>query len=269
MCVSPVGVTVGSVAVTVVRSCVDTNPLELPEILLVSHNANALPDTTPAAMSLEQAILQRRSVRGFLPTPVPQAVLEQVFALAQQAPSNCNIQPWYSYVCSGATRDEMRQRMVDRVSKGAPMKPDYEHLLKFEGVYRQRQVDCAVELYNNMGIARDDHMGRMKATLRNFELFDAPHVVFIGMKREFGVTVALDVGMYIQTLMLVMTAHGIGSCAQGSMRYYPDDVREVFGLPEDIAIVLGISFGYEDAAVAANKTRVGRAPLGENVVFRN
>lgn len=224
--------------------------------------------TSPAAMSLEQAILERRSVRGYLPTPVPQDVLEQVFTLAQHAPSNCNIQPWFSYVASGATRDELRRRMVERVSKGNPVQPDFDHLPKFEGVYRTRQVDCAVELYNNMGIARDDHMGRMKATLRNFELFDAPHVVFIGMRREFGVTFALDVGMYIQTLMLVMTAHGIGSCAQGSMRYYPDDVREVFGVPAEIGIVLGISFGYEDSAVAANRTRIGRAPLAENVVFK-
>ena len=226
-------------------------------------------NSTPASVSLEEAILERRSVRGFLPDPVPQDVLEKVFTLAQHAPSNCNIQPWFSYICSGATRDEMRKRMMERVTTGKPPIPDFDHLPKFEGVYRTRQVDCAVELYNNMGIQRNDSMGRMKATLRNFELFDAPHVVFIGMRREFGVTFALDVGMYIQTLMLVMAAHGIGSCAQGSMRYYPEDVREVFGLPPEIGIVLGISFGYEDTAVAANKTRVGRAPLGENVVFRN
>ncbi len=224
---------------------------------------------SPATMSLEQAVLERRSVRGFLPTPVPQDVLEQVFRLAQQAPSNCNIQPWYAYVCSGSTRDEIRRRMMERVSKGQPMNPDFAHTAKFEGVYRQRQIDCAVELYNNMGIARDDSMGRMKAMMRNFELFDAPHVVFIGMNRNFDVTVALDVGMYIQTLLLTMTAHGVASCAQGAMRYYPDDVREVFGLPAEIAIVVGISFGYEDATVAANRTRVGRAPLDENVVFRN
>lgn len=228
----------------------------------------AQPSTSPATMSLEQAILQRRSVRGFLPTPVPQDILEQVFSLAQQAPSNCNIQPWYSYVASGATRDELRRRMVENISKGKPIMPDHEHLPKFEGLYRTRQVECAAALYNEMGIKREDHMGRMKATMRNFELFDAPHVVFIGMQKQFGITVALDVGIYIQTLMLVMTAHGIGSCAQGSMRYYPDDVREVFGLPDDIGIVLGISFGYEDESVPANRTRVGRAPLGENVVFR-
>ncbi|MFZ5722455.1 MAG: nitroreductase [Pseudomonadota bacterium] len=224
---------------------------------------------SPASISLEQAITERRSVRGFLPQAVPQDVLEQVFALAQHAPSNCNIQPWHAYVASGSTRDDLRKRMVESAMQGKPVKPDHEHLPKFEGVYRQRQVDCAVELYNNMGIARDDHMGRMKATLRNFELFDAPHVVFIGMDKRFGITVALDVGMYVQTLMLTMTAFGIGSCAQGSMRYYPDDVREVFGLPENMGILLGISFGYEDTSIAANRTRVGRAPLAENVVFRN
>lgn len=223
---------------------------------------------SPATMSLETALRERRSVRGYKPDPVPEAVLQQVFELAQLAPSNCNIQPWQVFVASGSTRDELKKRMVERAMSGAPVNPDFEHLPSFDGVYRKRQVDCAVELYNNMGIGRDDKVGRMRATLRNFELFDAPHVCFIGMDKSFGVTVALDVGMYIQSLMLVMTAHGIGSCAQGSMRYYPDDVREVFGVGENTAILLGISFGYEDEAVAANKTRVGRAPLGENVVFK-
>ena len=87
------------------------------------------------------------------------------------------------------------------------------------------------------------------------------------MEKQFGVTVALDVGMYIQSLLLTMTAHGLGACAQGSMRYYPDDVRELLEIPESTAIVLGISFGYEDPEIAANRTRVGRVPLGESVRF--
>ena len=220
-------------------------------------------------MSLAEALRQRRSVRGYRPDPVPQAVLDEVFGLAQLAPSNCNIQPWKVFVASGAMRDELRKRMVDHVTKGDPIQPDFEHLPNFEGVYRKRQVECAVELYNNMGIARDDREGRARASLRNFELFDAPHVAFIGMERQFGVTVALDVGMYIQTLMLVMTSFGIGSCAQGSMRYYPQDVRDLFGEPDSTAILCGISFGYEDESVAANRTRVGREPLGESVRFRD
>jgi nitroreductase len=208
-------------------------------------------------------------VRGYRPDPVPQAVLDEVFGLAQLAPSNCNIQPWKVFVASGAMRDELRKRMVEHVTRGDPIQPDFEHLPNFEGVYRKRQVDCAVELYNNMGIARDDREGRARASLRNFELFDAPHVAFIGMERQFGVTVALDVGMYIQTLMLVMTSFGIGSCAQGSMRYYPQDVRDLFGEPDSTAILCGISFGYEDESVAANRTRVGRESLGESVRFRD
>lgn len=227
-----------------------------------------LPATTAETMSLAEALRQRRSVRGYRPDPVPQAVLDEVFGLAQLAPSNCNIQPWKVFVASGAMRDELRSRMVAHVTRGDPVRPDFEHLPNFEGVYRKRQVDCAVELYNNMGIARDDREGRARASLRNFELFDAPHVAFIGMERQFGVTVALDVGMYIQTLMLVMTSFGIGSCAQGSMRYYPQDVRDLFGEPDSTAILCGISFGYEDESVAANRTRVGREPLGESVRFR-
>lgn len=219
--------------------------------------------------SLADALRSRRSVRGFLDKPVPEETLRQIFELAQLAPSNCNIQPWKVFVASGEVRDELRRRMVEKVTTGVPMEPDFEpNAGKFSGVYRQRQVDCAVELYNNMGIARDDKSGRMRAQLRNFELFDAPHVVFIGMEREFGPTVALDVGMYIQSLMLAMTAHGVGSCAQGSMRYFPNDVREVFGEPASTAILVGISFGYEDPDVAANRTRVGRAPLADSVAFK-
>ena len=217
--------------------------------------------------SLADALRSRRSVRGFLDKPVPEETLKAIFELAQLAPSNCNIQPWK--VFSGEVRDELRRRMVEKVTAGVPMEPDFEpNAGKFSGVYRQRQVDCAVELYNNMGIARDDKPGRMRAQLRNFELFDAPHVVFIGMEREFGPTVALDVGMYIQSLMLAMTAYGVGSCAQGSMRYFPNDVREIFGEPASTAILVGISFGYEDPDVAANRTRVGRAPLADSVAFK-
>ncbi|NNM51214.1 MAG: nitroreductase [Pseudomonadales bacterium] len=220
------------------------------------------------AMTLLDALEQRRSIRGFLPQQVPEDVLHSIFSQAQWAPSNCNVQPWLVYVASGECRNELRQRMMDKASNMQPIKPDYDFLPDFSGIYRQRQVDCAAKLYGEMGIARDDREGRMRATLRNFEMFDAPHIAFIGMPRHFGVTVALDVGMYVQTLMLLMTSYGIGCCAQGSMRYYPDEVRDVFGLSQDTGILLGLSFGYEDKAVAANRTRVGRAPLSECVTFK-
>lgn len=223
---------------------------------------------TPATMSLEQAIKTRRSVRGYLDKEVPQETLNAIFELAQLAPSNCNVQPWHVFVASGALKNRLRDQMVRNVMKGVPFNPDYEYSDTFVGEYRERQVACAMELYNAMGIERGDKPARARAMLRNFEMFDAPHVVFIGMDKSFGVSVAIDVGMYMQNLMLAMTAHGVACCPQGTMRYFPDLVREAFDVSPDIRILLGISFGYEDPAVAANKTRVGRAPLDRVVQFR-
>ncbi len=181
-----------------------------------------------AQMSLEESILTRRSVRGFLDKPVPQDVLDQVFGIAQHAPSTCNIQPWIVLVASGEARDRIRAKLIGAITNGVPSESDFDYPAKFEGESRRRQVECAVAMYEKMGIARDDGAGRARASLRNFELFDAPHVAFIGMHKNFGTTVAVDVGMYVQSLMLAMTAHGISSCAQASMRSYPGIVREEF-----------------------------------------
>lgn len=232
-------------------------------------NSNEITATvTPDTMSLRDAILSRRSVRGYMAKPVPQEVLDAIFGLAQFAPSNCNIQPWKVYVASGEVKNALRAAMVERISTGVPFNSDYDYPDTFAGEYRRRQVECAVALYDQMGIARNDKVGRMQAVVRNFEMFDAPHVCFIGMDKSFGASVAIDVGMYIQNLMLVMTAHGVACCPQGTMRYYPDLVRDAFGVGEDINILLGISFGYEDVSVPANRTRVGRDPIDASVVFK-
>ena len=222
----------------------------------------------PETMSLADAIEQRRSVRGYLDKEVPQDTLESIFTLAQRAPSNCNIQPWKVYVASGQLKNSIRAKMVEQVMQGVPFNSDYDYPDTFAGEYRKRQVDCAVELYGNMGIERGDKEGRMRAHLRNFEMFDAPHVVFIGMDKVFGASVAIDVGMYMQTLMLSMTAHGVACCPQGTMRYYPDIVREAFDIGDDTNILLGISFGFEDASIPANKTWIDREPIDQSVQFR-
>tara|TARA_R110002111_G_scaffold262175_1_gene337271 strand:- start:25837 stop:26526 length:690 start_codon:yes stop_codon:yes gene_type:complete len=220
-------------------------------------------------MSLLDAIYQRRSVRGFLPKAIPEETMREVFVHAQMAPSNCNTQPWKVVVASGDLRDSLRDKFVERATSGIPSKPDFSYVSKFEGAYRGRQVECAAALYGEMEIARDDKAGRSRAMLRNFEFFDAPHVAFLCMDRSFGATIAVDVGIYAQTLMLTMTAHGISSCAMGSLRSHPDLIRDAFGLDEDMGVVFGICFGYEDPEVKANKTRTTRTPLSEAVIFKD
>jgi nitroreductase len=224
---------------------------------------------TRPKLDLIDAIYARRSVRGFLDKPVPDSVLQEIFTIAQQAPSNCNVQPWKVYVASGELKDRLRQQMVENTRNGVPANPDYEYRGDFKDEYRKRQVDCAVALYSKMGIERDDREGRQRAVLRNFEFFDAPHIAFVGMNPNFGTTVAIDVGMWAQTLMLTMVAYGLHSCPMGTMRNYPDLVREVFDIQDGTKILFGISFGYEDKAVPANATRTTRDPITSNIVFRS
>lgn len=224
---------------------------------------------TDPTMSLIDAIYARRSVRGFLDREVPQPLMNRIFEIAQQSPSNCNVQPWKVYVASGELKDRLRRQMVEATAAGVKPNPDYPYRGDFEDEYRVRQVECAVALYSKMGIGRGDKEGRMRAVLRNFEFFDAPHIAFLGMHPDFGTTVAIDVGMFAQSLMLAMVAFGLHSCPMGTMRNYPDMVREAFEIDDGTKILFGISFGYEDVAVDANQTRTTRDPISANIVFRS
>lgn len=220
-------------------------------------------------MGLIEAIYQRRSVRGFLDKEIPEPTFNRIFEIAQQAPSNCNVQPWKVYVATGELRDRLSEKMVANIKGGVAPNADYPYRGDFVDEYRKRQVDCAVALYNNMGIERHDKAGRLHAVVRNYEFFDAPYLAFIGMDKEFGTTVALDVGMYAQNLMLTLVAFGLHSCPMGTMRQYPDLVREAFGLTDQIRILFGIAFGYEDPSVPANRTRVGRDHFSASVVIKD
>ncbi|MEX0738598.1 MAG: nitroreductase [Pseudohongiella sp.] len=220
-------------------------------------------------MTLHDAIHQRRSVRGYLPDAIPDEVLTRIFELAQLAPSNCNVQPWKVFVATGELRDRLSAEMQRRVIAREPANPDYEYRGDFDGEYRKRQVECAVALYSQMGIERHDREGRERAVLRNFEFFDAPYMAFIGMDRAFGTTVAIDVGMYAQNLMLAMVANGVHSCPMGTMRNYPELVRDAFGLGDETRILFGLAFGYEDTAVPANRTRTTREPTSASVFIKS
>ena len=215
---------------------------------------------------LDKAIRERRSVRGFLPKPVPRDVLDEVLELAQRAPSNCNVQPWRVYIASGREVDKLRSALLDAARSGRS-ESMATPVNTFYGTYREKQVACAVELYGKMGVERHDRVGRAKAMLRNFEFFDAPHVAYVCMAKSFGIGVALDVGMYVQTLMLAMQSRGISSCAQAALRAFPEVAAKHLGIPDDEQILCGLSFGYEDPDVPANQTRQPRDPISSNVFF--
>ena len=217
----------------------------------------------------EELVLSRRSVRGFKDQPVPDDVLKKIFSQAQLAPSGCNAQPWRCYVLSGQARYNISRALVNAVIVGEPLQPDFKLPLDspFPQIYQERQHQCAAALYTAMGIAREDKSGRSTAFINNFKFFNAPHVAFIFMHKNFSEIGALDIGIYVQTLALAMTNYGVSSCIQESLGFYPHIVRQFCDVPEDYNLVIGISFGFEDRDVAANNAQTHRAPLLESTVF--
>lgn len=218
-------------------------------------------------MTVDEALRTRRSVRGFTDQTVPEDTLREIFELAQVTPSNCNTQPWIPHVLSGKSLMHLGDRMVSAAEQGIPPDPDFFAERKFTGVYRERQIDAAVQLYGAMGIDRYDRPRRDWAYRRNLDFFGAPHAVLIFIHSDFGAREAVDLGMYAQSLMLAMTARGISSCAQGALGLYCGIIREALDLDETHRLIFGISFGYEDESYDANATRVGRAALNDAVVF--
>lgn len=218
-------------------------------------------------MSVSEALQKRVSVRAFKDTPVPQEVLNEIFTLAQLAPSNCNTQPCQAYVVSGAKKDQLKDELLGEIMSGKPGNHSFEWGAKYQGKLRERQFDSAMALYGAMGIERQDKERRQMAMLGNWRFFDAPHAVFFTMEKYLGLSGAVDLGIYAQTLVLLMAERGISNCLQGALGQYPDPARKMFGLSDDVGILFGMSFGYADEDAPVNKTRTERVPLDTAVRF--
>ena len=216
--------------------------------------------------TLPELLDTRYSVRGFKPDPVPQDVLEEIFSKSLKAASNCNTQPWKTYVVSGEIRDKVSNAMLAEVMSGKGPSPEFDWNVKYQGVHKDRQWGSAMALYGAMDIAREDKAARMQAMGRNWQFFGAPHGAFFTMEKYLGIMGAVDMGIYAQTLSLLMEERGIQSCMQGALGQFPGPVKELLGIPDEYGILFGMSFGYADDH-PANKCRTDRVELSDGVKF--
>lgn len=222
--------------------------------------------TKELAPVFAEIIKRRYSVRAFRPERVPQAVLDEVFTLANHTPSNCNTQPWLVHVASGEPLETLRKAIPEAMMNGV-FTMDFPYDGKYHGVYKERQGGAADAMFKSMGIAREDKVKRNEAFMRNFIFFDAPHVAFLFIPQEYSLREAVDIGMYSQSLMLSLTAHGIGSCPQTSLGFHADLVRKTLGVDDSFKLLFGISFGYADETAPVNACRTSRAALPDNTFF--
>ena len=209
----------------------------------------------------------RRSMRDFKPDPVPKDIIASVFGGAQRAPSNCNTQPWFVHVVTGETLEQLRAELPAKFGAGE-IALDFPYDGQYEGVYKDRQYASATALYDSLGIAREQKAERNAWFMRNFSFFDAPAVAFFTLPTGFGLREACDLGMFAQTVMLGLTAHGLGSCPQTALAFLANVIRPTLGLGDHEQLMFGMSFGYPTEA-AVNEVCTDRAAFEDVVTFHS
>lgn len=230
---------------------------------------------TPAD-TLSQLIRTRRSVRDFLPTPIPAALLQAVLEDANGSPSWSNTQPYRVAIASGAVRDRIAAELCARFDLGMAAQnggllgklrllvtrrglPDGDFSTRFpypDDLQPQRRATGA-GLYQVLGIGRKDHAARDRQMRRNFEFFGAPTAIFLFAHRGLREFSVLDTGIYLNTLMLSAHARGLATCAQGALATWAGPIRAEFDIPAPYRLICGVAIGYaSDAAV--NRFNPGR-----------
>lgn len=217
-------------------------------------------------MDVYGAVTSRRAVRGFTEQEVPGEVLERVLSAAAWAPSASNLQPWHTYVLAGGPLAELK-RAGERLTAGdAWDEPEYEQYpTALKSPYRDRRSAFGEQRYGALGIPREDIEARQRASSANWDCFGAPAALFCYIDRDLGSPQWSDVGMYLQTVMLLLRAEGLHSCTQMAWAKFHKSVAEVVSPPDELILFCGMSIGFEDVTV--DHCRTGRAPLDETVTF--
>ncbi|MEU8892223.1 nitroreductase family protein [Streptomyces sp. NPDC048442] len=216
----------------------------------------------------QKLMRDRHATRAFRPEAVPGETMRAIFSLAGAAPSNSNAQPWQVEVVSGAARERLAEALraahaEQRTSVDFPYSEDM-----YAQVHQARRAAFGAGLYGALGIGADDHTARAAYNEESLRFYGAPHAAFLFVGGDGGARLAADVGAYLQTLLLAMTAYGVDSCPQGLLSFYADAVRTELGVTEG-KLLVGVSFGYADETAPANRVVTGRAPLESTTSFHS
>jgi nitroreductase len=197
---------------------------------------------------VDQAITSRRSVRRFLPTPVPRADIAAILDAAARAPSGTNMQPWRGYVLIGAAREKLCaavQTVFDAEEPGHRHEVQYYPDEFFEP-YLSRRRKVGWDLYGTLGIARGEAAKMRAQHRRNFQFFDAPVGMIFTIHRRLATGSWLDYGMFLENIMIAARGRGLDTCAQAAWTHYHKVIRPVLGLAEEEVVVCGMALGFAD-----------------------
>ncbi len=220
-------------------------------------------------MQFDEVLMGRRSIRGYKPDPVPQALIREILAIAMRAPSSMNTQPWNFTVVTGEVLNRIRAGNTERNLAGVPHSREFRIGKAFEGVHRDRQVGVAKQLFAAMDIAREDKAGRQDWVLRGFRQFDAPVCVIITYDRVLADSddTPFDCGAVTTALVNAAWSRGLGAVINSQGIMQSPVVREHAQIPEDQVIMKAVALGWPDETFPANAVVSERKSVDEAARF--
>jgi nitroreductase len=221
-------------------------------------------------MNVTSAVTSRISCRAFLDTPVPKQTLVDILESAKRAPSGGNLQPWLVHALTGQPLAEFLTTIRSKLSL-LPVGEGTEYNIyppELHDPYRARRFKCGEDLYATMDIPRDNKSARLGKFARNYEFFGAPVGLFFCIDRRMGQDQWADLGMFMQTVMLLARERGLHTCAQEAWAIWHKTITEFLQLPADVMLFSGMALGYMDESAPINSLRTQRAGLDEFATLR-
>lgn len=217
---------------------------------------------TDCASPVARAVIQRHSVRAFLSRPVSPEIVVDLLSMASRAPSGGNLQPWRVYALSGAPLEHLIDAVGETNSTQGAEGGSYEiYPSPLNEPFRSRRFHTGEALYRAIGVEREDRPGRLNQFSNNFRFFGAPVGLIICIDRNLGPAQWVDVGMYLQTLMLLAVEKGLGTCAQEAWSIFEPTIKRALDLPDELLVFAGLALGYPDGEAPINRFRTERARL--------
>lgn len=220
-------------------------------------------------MHVDEAIKSRFSARRFLPTPIARETVEHILAISGRAPSGHNVQPWKVYVTAGEAKDKLCAEIMEAAVKGIDQdQQEYEYYpLEWHEPYISRRRAVGYALYEKLAIAREDKQARIDQLNRNYLFFDAPVGMFVTLDRRMNTGSWMDLGMFIENILLSARGQGLHTCAQAAFIWAHGIVRRHLDLSDNEILACGIALGHLDEKAPENSLYTDRLPVSEIAKF--
>ena len=216
-------------------------------------------------MNVSDAISSRSSIRDFLTSPVSNALINELLTKASRSPSGGNLQPWKIFIINKESMDDFLEFQANWTQ---PEDPAYDiYPPKLKEPYRTYRYDLGEQMYSLLGISREDKDARIKQVLKNFNFFGAPVGIFCFIDKSMGPPQWSDLGMFLQTFMLLAKEAGLDTCAQEAWSMKQDSIKSFLNADDNLLLFCGMALGYANPDGIINKLRSSRSPIDQWATF--